>query len=46
MTNTMQGLLPGVLVGLATALLGVLLTQPHANGLMVIGHATVVSCNR
>jgi hypothetical protein len=42
MTKTMQG----ALIGLATALLGVLLTQPHANGLMVIGHATVVSCNR
>ncbi|WP_433050310.1 hypothetical protein [Dactylosporangium sp. CS-033363] len=46
MTKTMQGVLQGVLIGLATALLGVLLTQVHTDGLLVIGRATVVTCNR
>jgi len=40
-------LLIGLLAGLLTALAGVLLTQaPDSSGVTVIGHATVVSCNR
>ncbi|MFD0585093.1 hypothetical protein [Dactylosporangium darangshiense] len=40
-------LLIGLFAGLLTALAGMLLTQaPDSNGVTVIGHATVVSCNR
>jgi hypothetical protein len=36
----------GMLIGLTTALIGVMLTQSPGNDLTVIGHATVVQCNR
>jgi hypothetical protein len=41
------GLVAGLVTGLVTALGGVVLTSAaSADGVTVIGHATVVSCNR
>ncbi|MFI5911448.1 hypothetical protein [Dactylosporangium sp. NPDC051541] len=42
MDNTMRGLV----IGLATALIGVLLTQTHTIDVTGVGRGTVVQCNR
>ena len=45
-TPPLNSTVQGVLIGLATALIGVLLTQTHGIDLTFVEHATVVQCNR